>query len=124
MQIFRTYKFLPFFLLYEPHFYHSKLNVKFLINLEYCIYCLVRKNWQYFNISCLGLKAFFKLPRSTTNLGHISIIGASTNFLPHAQFGVEAHFGVFYANFSAYTTLRHSFISGPKLTLDLKPQRP
>ena len=71
------------------------------------MHCLVRKNWQYFNIFCLGIKAFFKLPKSTTNLGHISINGAPTNFLTHAQFGVEAHFGVYYANFLTYTTLSH-----------------
>ena len=71
------------------------------------MHCLVRKNWQYFNIFCLGIKAFFKLPKSTTNLGHISSNGAPTNFLTHAHFGVEAHFGVYYANFLTYTTLSH-----------------
>ena len=38
---------------------------------------------------------------------HISINGAPTNFLTHTQFGVEAHFGVYYANFLTYTTLSH-----------------
>ena len=70
------------------------------------IYCIaVQKNWQYFNISCLGIKGIFKIPRSTTKLGHIAIDEAPMNFLPHAQFGVEAHFGVYYANFLTHTTL-------------------
>ena len=60
-------------------------------------------------ISCLGFQAFFKLSRFTTNLGHISINGSPTNFFPHTQFGVEAHFGVHYAYFLTYTTLSHFY---------------